>query len=171
MLEKGDVMSKTEQNLKEAFSGESQASQRYWAFAEKADAEGFVGAAKLFRAAARAEAVHALNHLRAMNAVRSTKENLEAAVDGECFEFKEMYPAMVKDAVAENEIDARHSLEYAMSIEMIHHKLFQKALESENENASASFYVCPVCGHTVRDKVPKKCPYCGADGAKFIETA
>ncbi len=164
-------MGKTEQNLKEAFSGESQASLRYWAFAEKAEAEGFVGAAKLFRATARAEAVHALNHLRVMNAVRSTKENLDAAVDGESFEFKEMYPAMVKDAVAENEIEARYSLEYAMSIEMIHHKLFQKALENENEYASASFYICPVCGYTVRDKVPKKCPYCGADGTKFIETA
>jgi rubrerythrin len=103
-------MSKTEENLKEAFSGESQASMRYMAFAEKADSEGFPGAAKLFRAAARAEAVHALNHLRAMNGIKGTRENLEAAVDGESFEFKEMYPAMVKDAVNDKEIEARHSL-------------------------------------------------------------
>lgn len=162
-------MSKTEENLKEAFSGESQASMRYMAFAEKADSEGFPGAAKLFRAAARAEAVHALNHLRAMNGIKGTLANLEAAVDGEFFEFKEMYPAMVKDAVNDKEIEARHSLEYAMSIEMVHHKLFQKALENESENASASFYVCPVCGHTVRDKAPKKCPYCGVDETKFME--
>jgi rubrerythrin len=162
-------MSKTEENLREAFAGESQASMRYLAFAEKADSEGLPGVAKLFRAAARAEQVHALNHLRAMNGIQGTTANLQAAVDGEAFEFKEMYPAMVKDSVAENEIEARHSLEYAMSIEMVHHKLFKKALESEAENAAANFYVCPVCGHTVRDNPPKKCPYCGADGMKFIE--
>ncbi|MGB6063820.1 MAG: rubrerythrin family protein [Desulfomonilaceae bacterium] len=162
-------MSKTEENLREAFAGESQASLRYIAFAEKADSEGWPGAAKLFRAAARAEQVHAFNHLRALNAIQGTKDNLDTAVNGEAFEFKEMYPAMIKDAVTENEIEARHSLEYAMSIEMVHHKLFQKALDVESENASANFYVCPVCGHTVRDKPPKKCPYCGADGTKFIE--
>ena len=162
-------MSKTEENLKEAFSGESQASMRYMAFAEKADSEGLPGAARLFRAAARAEAVHALNHLRAMNGIKGTRENIEVAVDGESFEFKEMYPAMVKDAVNDKEIEARHSLEYAMSVEMVHHKLFKKALENESENASASFYVCPVCGYTVRDKAPKKCPYCGVDETKFME--
>jgi rubrerythrin len=164
-------MGKTEENLKEAFAGESQASTRYLAFADKADAEGFPGAAKLFKAAARAEQVHAVNHLRALNKVQGTRENLETAVAGEAFEFKEMYPAMVKAAVAESEIEARHSFEYAMSIEMVHHKLFQKALETETENASANFYVCPVCGYTVRDKAPKKCPYCGVDETKFIEIA
>ncbi|AFM24731.1 rubrerythrin family protein [Desulfomonile tiedjei] len=162
-------MSKTEENLKEAFAGESQASMRYQAFAEKADSEGFPGAARLFRAASRAEQVHAFNHLRAMQGIRETEENLQTAVHGEAFEFKEMYPAMVKDSVADNEIEARHSFEYAMSIEMVHHKLFQKALESESENASANFYVCPTCGHTVRGKAPKKCPYCGVDGTKFME--
>ncbi|HMK36344.1 MAG TPA: rubrerythrin family protein [Desulfomonilaceae bacterium] len=164
-------MGKTEENLNEAFAGESQASMRYLAFAEKADAEGFPGVAKLFRAAARSEQVHAFNHLRALGKVQESRENLETAVAGESFEFKVMYPAMVKEAVAENEIEARHSFEYAMSIEMVHHKLFQKALEAETENASANFYVCPVCGHTVRDKAPKKCPYCGVDGTKFIEIA
>jgi rubrerythrin len=162
-------MSKTKENLRQAFAGESQASMRYTAFAEKADAEGYPGVAKLFRAAARAEQVHALSHLRAMNGIQGTSENLDVAVAGEAFEFKEMYPAMIKDSVTENEIEARHSLEYAMSIEMVHHKLFQKALENESQNASANFYVCPLCGHTVRDKAPKKCPYCGVDGAKFIE--
>lgn len=162
-------MSKTEENLKEAFAGESQASMRYLAFAEKADEDGFPGAARLFRAAAQAEVVHAFNHLRALGAIGSTEENLKTAVEGEAFEFKEMYPAMVKEAVAENESDARHSFEYAMSIEMIHHKLFAKAMENESANAAASFFVCPVCGYTVRDKAPKKCPYCGVDESKFIE--
>lgn len=162
-------MSKTEENLKEAFAGESQASMRYLAFAEKADSEGFPGAARLFRAAARAEQIHAFNHLRAMNGIEATKENIESALNGESYEFKEMYPAMVKDAVAENEIEARHSFEYAMSIEMVHAKLFKKAIEEESANASSHFYVCPLCGHTLRGNAPKKCPYCGVDEKNFIE--
>jgi rubrerythrin len=165
----GGVMNKTKENLKTAFSGESQTSIRYMAFAEKADAEGFPGTARLFRAAAKAVAVHAMNHLKAMSGINGTMENLEAAMRGESFELKEMYPAMVKDSVAENQIEARHSLEYAMSIKMLHHKLFQKAMENELENEVSCFYVCPVCGHTVREKAPKKCPYCGVDGAKFME--
>jgi rubrerythrin len=162
-------MSKTEDNLKEAFAGESQASMRYLAFAEKADEEGFPGAARLFRAASKAEMVHALNHWRALAATGSTSENIEDAVRGEAQEFKEMYPAMVKDAVTDGLIEARHSLEYAMSIEMVHHKLFQKALQDESLNAGAAYYVCPVCGYTVREKAPKKCPYCGVDASKFYE--
>lgn len=162
-------MSKTDENLKQAFAGESQASMRYMAFAEKADAEGYPGAARLFRAAARAEMVHALSHLKALGAVKVTSDNVETAVQGESFEFNEMYPSMVKDAVADNNIEARHSLEYAMSIEMIHAKLFKKALEEESANAAAMFYVCPVCGYTVRGKAPKKCPYCGVDETRFME--
>ncbi|MBI5250309.1 MAG: rubrerythrin family protein [Desulfomonile tiedjei] len=162
-------MSKTEENLKEAFAGECQASIRYVAFAEKADAEGYPGAARLFRAAARAEIVHALSHLRVLGEVKATQDNVETAIQGESFEFKEMYPAMVKDAVEDNNIEARHSLEYAMSIEMVHAKLFKKAVEEESTNASSHFYVCPVCGHTVRGKAPKKCPYCGVDEKRFME--
>lgn len=162
-------MGKTAENLDKAFAGESQAAMRYLAFAEKADEEGCPGAARLFRAAARAEMVHALSHLKARGAVKETKENIAAAIEGEAYEFKEMYPAMVKDAVAENEVDARHSLEYAMSIEMIHHKLFKKALDKENANPGAlAYYVCPICGFTVADAAPKKCPYCGADETRFI---
>ena len=162
-------MSKTEDNLKEAFAGESQASMRYLAFAEKAEAEGLPGAAKLFRAASRAEQVHAFSHFRALQGIQETAENVKTAAAGEAFEFKEMYPAMIKEAVAENELEARHSFEYAMSIEMVHHKFFQKAMDSEAENAAANFYVCPTCGHTVRGKAPSKCPYCGVDASKFIE--
>ncbi len=162
-------MTKTAENLKEAFAGECQASIRYLAFAEKADKEGYPGSAKLFRAAAKAEMFHALSHLKALGTVGQTEENLQAAINGEAFEFKEMYPLMVKDAVAENEIDARHSLEYAMSIEMIHHKLFKKALEKEDGNPSAeAYYVCPVCGNTVPNAAPKKCPYCGVDAKDFV---
>lgn len=162
-------MGKTDENLDKAFAGESQASMRYLAFARKADDEGYPGAARLFRAAARAEMVHALSHLNARGSVKGTKENIEAAIEGEAFEFKEMYPAMIKDAAAEKEIDARHSLEYAMSIEMVHHQLFKKALDKENADPAAlAYYVCPVCGYTVADAAPKKCPYCGVDEKKFI---
>ena len=162
-------MSKTEENLRQAFAGECQAAVRYLAFAEKAQSEGYPGLAKLFRAASRAEIVHALSHLRASGTVGDTEANVKAAIEGENFEFKEMYPAMVQDAVVENLLEARHSLEYAMSIEMIHAKLFKKALEEESQNAEDGYYVCPVCGYTVRGKAPKKCPYCGVDEKKFIE--
>lgn len=162
-------MSKTEENLKQAFAGESQASMRYLAFAEKADAEGYPGAARLFRAASKAEMVHALSHLRALKAVKVTQDNVEAAIQGESFEFKEMYPPMIKSAVEDNDTEARYSFEYAMSIEMIHAKLFKKAFEEESINAGANFYICPLCGNTVRGKAPKKCPYCGVDETKFIE--
>lgn len=162
-------MSKTEENLRQAFAGECQAGVRYMAFSEKAEAEGYPGLAKLFRATSKAEMVHALSHLTASGVVGKTLDNLEAAVEGETFEFKQMYPSMIKDAVEENEIEARHSLEYAMSIEMVHAKLFKKALEEEILNSESNYYVCPVCGHTVRGKSPKKCPYCGVDEKIFIE--
>lgn len=162
-------MGKTTENLKEAFAGESQAFSRYMAFAEKADQEGYPGAAKLFRAAAKAEMYHALSHFRASGQIEGTLDNLQTALEGENYEFKKMYPAMIQDAVAEEEIEARHSLEYAMSIEMVHAKLFKKALEDPHANEDAVYYVCPVCGYTVMDKPPKKCPYCGVDGAKFAE--
>ncbi len=162
-------MSNTEENLGQAFAGECKAYMRYLAFAQRADEEGLPGTARLFRAAAKAEMVHALNHLRVMASVGRTDANLETAKQGEFFEFKQMYPAMVKDAVAENQVEARHSFEYAMAVEMLHHKLFETALDSESANAAFSFYVCPICGYMVREKAPKKCPFCGADENKFME--
>ena len=162
-------MSKTREDLEQAFAGESQAYMRYLAFAERADQEGFTGVAKLFRAAARAEMVHAHSHLRVLGTVKGTKENIKSAIEGETHEFKKMYPAMVKDSVEENEMEARHSFEYAMSIEMVHAKLFQKALENPAASPEATYYVCPVCGYTLIAKAPKKCPYCGVDASKFIE--
>jgi rubrerythrin len=162
-------MGKTATNLEQAFAGESQASMRYLAFAEKADQEGYPGVARLFRAAAKAELFHALSHLRAMGVIQGTLDNLRTAIEGETHEFKEMYPAMIKEAVAEKEIEARHSLEYAMAIEMMHAKFFKAALDNPQANADAVYYVCPVCGNTVKDKAPDKCPYCGVDAKDFVE--
>lgn len=160
-------MSKTKENLEKAFAGEAQAHFRYLAFAEQADKDGFPGIARLFRAAAKAETVHGLSHLRVLGTVKGTKENLEAAVEGETFEFKKMYPPMVRDAADEKETEARYSLEYAMSVEMVHAKLLKKA--AEDLTGADAYYVCPICGHTVADKAPNKCPYCGADASKFYE--
>ncbi len=186
-------MSKTTENLREALSGESQACVRYLGFAQKADEDGYPGVARLFRAASKAEMIHAMSHqcvlktdeemienlkstdkvtlaieeLKAAGTVKGTMENLQAAIDGETFEFKTMYPAMIQDAVAENQLEARHSLEYAMSIEMIHAKLFKKALANPEKDDVDTYYICPLCGHTVGSKAPNKCPYCGVDKGKF----
>ncbi len=162
-------MDKTATNLEQAFAGESQASMRYLVFAEKADQEGYPGVAKLFRAAAKAELYHALSHLRALGTVQGTLDNLRTAIAGETHEFKEMYPAMIQEAVAEKEIPARHSLEYAMSVEMIHAKFMKAALENPQANADTVYYVCPVCGYTATNKPPQKCPFCGVDGKDFAE--
>ncbi len=164
-------MSKTAENLKEALAGESQACSRYMAFSEKADKDGYPGVSKLFRAVAQAELVHARNHLKAMDAIQGTVDNIKLAIEGETHEFKKMYPAMIKDAVEEKEMDARHSFEYAMSIEMVHAKLLKKALDDPGANADAVYHICPECGHTVMGEAPKKCPYCGVDASKFIEVA
>jgi rubrerythrin len=162
-------MSKTTENLEEAFAGESQACMRYLAFAEKADQEGFTAVAKLFRAAAKAEMYHALSHIRAMGTIASTLDNIRSAVEGETHEFKNMYPPMIRDAMEDKDQEARYSLEYAMSIEMIHAKYFKKAMEDPHSFPEASYHICPVCGNTVMNKAPNKCPYCGVDGKDFVE--
>lgn len=162
-------MSKTKDNLRQAFAEESQAYFRYLGFARKAEQEGLQGVARLFRAVARSEMVHALAHQNAMGSVRDTMSNLKEAVEGETREFKTVYPAMIKDAVEEKETDARHSLEYAMSIEMVHAQLFRKASENPESDQDAIYFVCPVCGYTVMNKAPRKCPYCGVDEKQFVE--
>jgi rubrerythrin len=164
-------MSKTTENLEQAFAGESQACMRYLAFAEKADQEEFPAVARLFRAAAKAEMYHALSHIRALGTVASTLDNIKAALEGETHEFKKMYPPMIQDAVADRDLEARYSLEYAMSIEMIHAKFFKKAMDDPQAFPEASYYICPVCGNTVMNKAPNKCPYCGVDGKDFVEVA
>ena len=162
------IMSKTEDNLKEAFAGESQANRKYLAFAAKADAEGFFQAARLFRAAAEAETVHAHAHLRAMKGIRSTNENLQEAVAGETHEFKSMYPAMIDSAKTDGHKEAERSFNFANEVEKIHARLYQQMLDSPDAAKDAySYYVCPVCGFTAEKEAPETCPVCGAKGKMF----
>ena len=160
-------MSKTEKNLKEAFAGESQANRKYLAFAKKADAEGHHQAAKLFRAAAAAETIHAHNHLNAMNGVASTAENLKAAIGGETYEFESMYPPMVADAEAEGHGAALRSFKFANEVEKVHAELYQKALDTLDNPKAVDYYVCSGCGHTVENEPPDVCPVCGAKAQAF----
>ncbi len=164
-------MSKTTENLECAFAGESQAAVRYLAYAEKADQEGLPGVARLFRAVAKAELFHALSHFRASGLMEETMDNLKAALEEETHEFKKQYPPMIQDAVADKDLDARHSLEYAMSIEMILAKLLKGAMDDPHANDETVYYVCPVCGNTVKDHAPDKCPYCGVDAKDFVEVS
>lgn len=161
--------SASEKNLKEAFAGESQANRRYLAFAKKAESEGFKQAAKLFRAAAEAETVHAHNHLRALKGVKSTKENIQEAINGETFEFKKMYPEMLTKAKAEGLKEAETSFDYANQVEKIHAALYENALASLGKNKEVDYYVCPVCGNTVESKAPDSCPICGTPGSRFMK--
>ena len=161
-------MSKTEDALREAFAGESQANRKYLAFAAKADQEGFPQAARLFRAAADAETIHAHSHLRALKEVRSTRENLEAAVAGETHEFKSMYPGMIESARAEGNKEAERSFHFANEVEKVHAALYQKLLKSLGESGETyPYYVCPVCGYTSEREAPETCPVCGAKGKLF----
>jgi rubrerythrin len=158
---------KTLENLKEAFAGESQANRKYLAFAKKADKEGYPQIAKLFRAAADAETVHALAHLAVMDGVKSTKENIQAAVSGETFEFKNMYPGMIEQAKAEREDGAIDSFSHANSVEKIHAGLYQKYLDNMSSIQTVDIYVCQVCGNTVEGSAPDICPICASPREKF----
>jgi rubrerythrin len=162
----------TQANLQTAFAGESQANRKYLAFAAKADAEGRPQIANLFRAAAAAETVHAHAHLRVMGGVKDTRLNLQAAIDGEGLEFKEMYPNFIKTAEAEGNRAAVISFHNANAVEKIHYELFSEAmeaLEDGNDLRAAPIHVCEVCGNTMVGEVPDKCPVCGAAKAKFTE--
>jgi rubrerythrin len=161
-------MSNTEQNLRDAFAGESQANRRYLAFAAAADKEGYPQAAKLFRAAAEAETIHAHNHLRALKGVKNTRENLLEAVTGETHEFKNMYPRMLEAAKSEGNKEAERSFNYANEVEKVHARLYQKLLDNPGGTREAySYYVCPVCGYTSEEEPPDTCPVCGAKGKMF----
>ncbi|MBU0627913.1 MAG: rubrerythrin family protein [Nanoarchaeota archaeon] len=160
----------TENNLKEAFAGESQANRKYLAFAKKADEENFKQVAKLFRAAANAETVHALNHLKVLNGIKSTKENLNESIQGETHEFTEMYPHMIEEAEKEDNALAKISFTKANTVEKTHASLYKKALESINSGKDLEqkeMYVCQICGHTVEGAPPDKCPVCMAPKEKF----
>jgi len=161
-------MSKSEDCLKEAFAGESQANRTYLAHAAKADQEGYPQVARMFRAAAEAETVHAHNHLRALKGIRSTKENLEEAISGETHEFKSMYPEMIKAAKDEGNKEAERTFSYANEVEKFHAQLYQKLLDTlGSSQESYSYYVCPVCGYTAEKAAPGVCPVCGAQGKMF----
>lgn len=162
---------KTEESLKEAFAGESQANRKYLAFSKKAEEEGFSQVAKLFRAAAEAETVHAHNHLRVLKGIRSTKENIQEAINGETHEFKKMYPEMIEKAKAEKNNDGVQTFRYANEVEKIHAALYTKALENLGKNETVDYYVCPVCGNTVEKAAPDKCPICGTPGKRFLKIA
>ena len=162
----------TDDNLKEAFSGESRANRMYTAFSEKAEEEGLPNIARLFRAAADAETVHALSHFRALGGVKDTAENLETAVAGEAEGFMEMYPAFVSEAEKESRARALHVFKGAMAVEKIHHSLYTEALNAAREGKdlpSKRIFVCQVCGNTVYDNPPEKCPVCGVPASRFRE--
>ncbi|MBE0618587.1 MAG: rubrerythrin family protein [Proteobacteria bacterium] len=161
-------MAKAIDDLKAAFAGESQANRRYLAFAKKADEEGHAQVAKLFRAAAAAETVHAHNHLRALGGVKSTAENLEEAISGESHEVLNMYPGMIKDAEGEGHKLALNSFKWAWEVEKTHEALYRKAKGNLGQGGETfDYYVCLVCGHTHEKSAPDKCPVCGAPKAKF----
>jgi rubrerythrin len=166
-------MSSTTDNLKESFAGESQANQKYRAFAKRAEQDGFPNVARLFRTTAEAERIHAEGHLRAQDGVASTRENLQAAIDGEVFEYTKMYPPMLEQAKADGH-RAKIMFAYALKAEAVHAELYKRALESLTDGkdlAEAKFYLCPVCGNIEFGVPPESCPVCGAPKAKFAEVA
>jgi rubrerythrin len=162
----------TEKNLMDAFAGESQAHMKYLAFADKAEQEGHKDVARLFRAIAYAEQVHATNHFKELGGLKSTKENLQTAREGENFEIEEMYPAYKAVAELQGENGALRSINFALSAEKLHRELYdnvKKDLEEKSEVKLDKIYICPVCGYTVVGEAPEKCPVCGAPKDMFKE--
>jgi rubrerythrin len=163
-------VSSTQDNLKEAFAGESQANRKYLAFAQQAEKDGFANVAKLFRTAAEAETIHALAHFSAMGGVGTTAENLQAAIDGETYEYTKMYPPMLAQAEGEGH-KAKRMFDFASKAESVHAKLYQQALEAVKEGKDlgvGEFYLCPTCGYIEFGRPPESCPICGAKAEKFI---
>jgi rubrerythrin len=169
--QKGKAMS-TAQDLKEAFAGESQANRRYLAFAQQADEDGFPHVARLFRAIAEAETIHAHRHFRVAGGVQSTAENLQTAINGEGYEVNTMYPTMLAGAIAESNKAAEGTFGDALAVEKIHYELYTAALaavKSGKDIASKPMHICTVCGHTVVGDAPDRCPICLSRKDKFIE--
>lgn len=159
--------SKTGRNLQEAFAGESQANRKYLAFAKKADAEGHSQVARLFRAAAAAETVHAHAHLRTMGGIGATEANLREAISGETHEFTRMYPGMIREADAEGFDAATRNFSYANAVEKVHASLYQKALDNLGQNQAVDYYVCQVCGNTLEGPPGGPCEVCGSPKTAF----
>jgi rubrerythrin len=165
----GESMPTTAENLKTAFAGESQANRKYLAYANKADKEGYPQIAKLFRAAAEAETIHALGHLQNMGGIGSTLENLKDAIAGETYEYTTMYPPMAEQAEKEGH-RAKTMFKWANAVEKVHAELYQQALQALQAGKDLSkmeIFLCPVCGHLELGSAPDKCPVCGTVGAKF----
>lgn len=160
-------MNYTKENLKKAFAGESQANRKYVAFAKKADQEGYKQIAKLFRAAAEAETIHALSHLDKLDGVGTTEENLKEAIEGETHEAEEMYPAMILHAKEENNQAAEIGFRWANKVESEHAALYKKALAEMDNAEIVDYYVCQLCGHTHVGEAPDVCSVCGAPKEKF----
>lgn len=166
-------MPTTTDNLKEAFAGESQANQKYRAFAKKAEKEGFSNIAKLFRTTAEAERIHAEGHLKALDMIASTAENLQAAINGETYEFTKMYPPMVEKANADGH-KAKTMFRFAVEAEEVHANIYAKALDAVKKGVDldvSDFHLCPICGYIELGSVPEKCPVCGALGKVFEQVA
>ncbi len=177
----------TLRNMQTAFNGESNAHVRYLAFAKQADREGYGEVASLFRAAARAEQVHAANHaavIKKMGAapqaniespeVKSTRENLETAIKGETYERDTMYPDFLKQARLDGNSAAVRSLNFAKTAEAEHAKLYARSLQNLDKlkgSKSAIFFVCPTCGYTTSEMNFTNCPSCFTPGEKFEKVA
>ncbi len=166
-------MASTNEHLKEAFSGESQANQKYSAFAKQAEKEGFSNIAKLFRTTAEAERIHAEGHLKALEMIATTAENLTAAIEGETYEYKEMYPPMLDQAVADGH-KAKTMFKFAVDAEEVHARIYTKALQAVKDGKDldvSEFYLCPICGFIELGAPPERCPVCGAKGKVFCQIA
>lgn len=163
-------MSATTNNLQAAFAGESQANRRYLFFARRADEEGFKQVARLFRAAADAETVHARNHLLALDGVKSTRENVAAAADGEHYEFTKMYPEFLKQSQSEGNKTATDTFDLANKVEQVHHRLYTAALQDVEKGVKSTerpMFVCQHCGNTIEGEPPARCPICGRPREMF----
>ena len=164
-------MPTTEENLKTAFAGESQAFQKYEAFAAKAEKDGFPNIAKLFRTTAKAEQIHAEGHLKAMDGIGSTLENLKVAIGGETYEYDDMYPPMLEQAEKEGH-KAKKMFAFAVEAEKVHAELYTlalKAVEEGKDLTEVNFYLCPVCGHIEMGTPPEHCPICGVPASKYVQ--
>ncbi|MFX0124016.1 MAG: rubrerythrin family protein [Candidatus Hodarchaeota archaeon] len=165
-------MGKTEENLMAAFAGESQANRKYLAYAKKAEKDGFPQVGRLFRAVAHAETVHAHSHLHVYGGINTTLENIKAAIEGEHYEFTKMYPEFLIDAKEESRKAAERTFDFANQVEKIHHELYSHALEAVEEGKDLpekSIYVCEVCGYTVEEGIPDKCPICNTSHERFVK--
>jgi rubrerythrin len=164
---RGEIVSKTSENLKAALAGESQANRTYLAFAKKAEEEGYPQAAKLFRAAARAETIHAFIYLEQLGRIKGTADNLKAGIGGETHEYTKMYPKFVKQAEEEGDTKAKMAFNWAMKVEEGHANLYKKLVESLDSGEGPDYYVCQTCGWTIEDEAPDKCPVCGRPKEQF----